>query len=179
VARGSSGRRHADAGRLHRSCCRPGDTRGPVNRSRSTICSICSTAERRQRREGEPLPCSATHRPPRNPARPCSTRSPLSAAMPRCVPRCPRPRVQDFPGNRPRPGLRTLRATEGYPGLTLRAASLGPVQLRHGSDRYGPHPSHGGHFPFSDYSWKVPVNVSVNPPPDGKTQKSPWPLSVA
>jgi hypothetical protein len=32
---------------------------------------------------------------------------------------------------------------------------------------------------LSPYNRNAPVNVSVNPSPDGKTQKSPWPRSVA
>ncbi len=170
MASGSSGRRHAGAGRFHRSCCRPGDTRGPVNRARSTICGTCSTEARRQR-GGEPLPCSATHRAPRNPARPYSTRSLLSAAMPRCGPRRPRAGVQDFPGNRPRPGLRTVRArcpgrrnrpqeSGRDPRLSRRARAAPSRQLRligeRGCSSFMGAPSRGpqcaGASPFSSYS---------------------------
>ena len=50
-----------------------------------------------------------------------SDRSPFSAATGSCGPRCRGPRITNFPGNPPRPSLRTLRAQSPHLLVTIRS----------------------------------------------------------
>jgi hypothetical protein len=54
----------------------------------------------------------------------------------------------------------------------MRLAGASPGTATPRRDRYGRHPSRrGGHSPLSHCNWNLPVNISVKPSPEGKTQE--------